>query len=237
MGALFPVTLQGATHRRRGKTLAGPIDLTLDGQGACMVIGPNGAGKSTLLKLIHGTARLSAGHIDWACGTKAARHEQAFVFQSPVMLRRSVLDNIAYPLRLRGVDRTQARHRAGEWASRVGLGPMLERQATVLSGGEQQKLALARALITSPQLLFLDEPCAALDGQATRDIETILSEACAAGTALIMATHDMGQARRMGTRVLFLLGGKILEDSPADEFFTAPKTPQAQALLNGDIVT
>lgn len=233
---LFPMTAKGIESRRRGQVLVGPIDLTLDGTGACVVVGPNGAGKTTLLRLLHGTARLSAGRIDWACATDEARHHQAFVFQRPVMLRRTVMENLIYPLRLRGVPQAQARDRARDWAARVGLADMLDRSAPVLSGGEQQKLALARALISEPKVLFLDEPCAALDGRATREIEEILTQAKSNGTRLILSTHDMGQARRLADQVLFLLGGRIHEIGPAEVFFNRPETPQARAFLRGDIV-
>jgi tungstate transport system ATP-binding protein len=236
MTQLFPMQAKGIESRRRGQVLVGPIDLTLDGQGASVVIGPNGAGKTTLLRLLHGTARLSAGQINWACPTDEARHHQAFVFQRPVMLRRTVMENLVYPLRLRGTPVADARTRARDWAVRVGLEKMLDRAAPVLSGGEQQKLALARALIAEPKVLFLDEPCAALDGRATREIEEILAHAKATGTRLILSTHDMGQARRIGDEVLFLLGGRIHESGSVDRFFNGPETPQAQAFLRGDIV-
>lgn len=236
MSDLFPLAVSGATSRRAGKTLVGPVDLTLGPNGITVVIGPNGAGKTSLLQMLHGIARLSAGSINWACPIEEAQNRQAFVFQRPVMLRRSVLDNIAYPLRVRGISRKQAHLQARDWAERVGLGGMLDRQATVLSGGEQQKLALARALVTRPDLLFLDEPCASLDGCAMRDVEQILQTAKASGTRLIMSTHDMGQARRMADEVLFLLGGRIHERGPATVFFNAPQTHQGRAFLNGDIV-
>tara|TARA_R110002049_G_scaffold188402_2_gene356814 strand:- start:26396 stop:27109 length:714 start_codon:yes stop_codon:yes gene_type:complete len=236
VSALFPMQANGIESRRRGQVLVGPIDLALDGQGACVVIGPNGAGKTTLLRLLHGTARLSAGQIRWACPTDEARHHQGFVFQRPVMLRRSVMENLIYPLRLRRVPMAQAREMARDWAGRVGLDQMLDRTATVLSGGEQQKLALARALITEPKVLFLDEPCASLDGRATREIEDILTTAKAAGTGLILSTHDMGQARRLADKIVFLLGGRVHESGPADTFFNHPQTPQAGAFLRGDIV-
>ncbi|MCH2094764.1 MAG: ATP-binding cassette domain-containing protein [Rhodobacteraceae bacterium] len=236
MSNLFPLRVRGAKTLRRGLSLVGPVDLDLDENSTCVVIGPNGSGKTSLLTLLHGTARLSSGSIDWACGTQEARHHQAFVFQQPVMLRRTVEDNIAYPLTLRGTPKAKARRQAGIWARRVGLDAMLSRQATVLSGGERQKLALARALIASPRLVFLDEPCASLDGRATREIEKILTDARAAGTQLILSTHDMGQARRLADQVVFLLNGKVHECSPAKSFFTAPATPEARAFLNGDIV-
>lgn len=236
MSDLFPLAVRGAVASRRGKVLVGPVDLDLTGQGVCVVIGPNGSGKTTLLRLLHGAARLSAGDIRWACPTGEARHHQSFVFQRPVMLRRSVIDNIAYPVQVRGSGRAEARALARDWAERVGLGQMLDRPAPVLSGGEQQKLALARALIVGPRLLFLDEPCAALDGRAMREIEEILRAATASGTRLILSTHDMGQARRLADEVIFLLHGRVHESGPAAAFFDDPGTPQARAFLNGDIV-
>ena len=236
MSALFPLSVRAATTRRRGKQLVGPVDLDWDGQGTCVVIGPNGSGKTTLLRLLHGIARLAEGQIIWACPTAEARDAQAFVFQRPVMLRRSVAENLMYPLRLAGTPKAQAQQAADDWAERVGLGSMLDRPATVLSGGEQQKLAIARALIAGPQVLFLDEPTASLDGRATREIEEILHQARAGGTRLILSTHDMGQARRLGSRVIFLLNGRVHEDRPAVDFFDTPDTPEARAFLQGDIV-
>ncbi|RMF39439.1 MAG: ATP-binding cassette domain-containing protein [Alphaproteobacteria bacterium] len=236
MSDLFPLSVRGAGTRRQGRLLVGPVDLELAGQGACVVLGPNGAGKTTLLRLLHGAARLSLGEIRWACPTAEAQRRQAFVFQRPVMLRRSVLENIAYPLRMHGARRAEALARARDWAVRVGLGGMLDRQAPVLSMGEQQKLALARALIMTPDLLFLDEPCAALDGRATREIEAILTAAKQTGTRLIFTTHDIGQARRLADNVVFLLHGRVHEHAPAAVFFDRPETAEARAFLNGDIV-
>ena len=236
MNPLFPLIVRGAKTSRRGKVLVGPIDLELGGDGATVVIGPNGSGKTSLLSLLHGTARLTGGEIRWAVPLEEARHHQAFVFQRPVMLRRSVLDNIAFPLLVHGTSRAEARESARYWAGRVGLGKMLERWASGLSGGEQQKLALARALITSPKVLFLDEPCTALDGRATREIEEILHEIKAAGTRLILSTHDLGQARRLADEVVFLLHGQVRETSLAETFFNSPDTPEAQSFIRGDIV-
>ena len=236
MSGLFPLTVRAAQTSRRGRVLVGPVDLDVGAEGMLVLMGPNGAGKTTLLRLLHGAARLTGGQITWACGMAAARERQSFVFQRPVMLRRSVVENIAYPLLVRKVARGEARTKATEWANRIGLGDALDRQASLLSGGEQQKLALARALITGPQLLFLDEPTAALDGRAKREIEDILLAEKAAGTKLILSTHDLGQARRLADQVVFLLGGNIREEGQAPAFFDAPKTAEAQAFLKGDIV-
>ena len=236
MSSLFPMQVRGAATRRRGKRLVGPVDMDWDGQGTRVVLGPNGSGKTTLLRLLHGIARLHEGQITWACGTEPARHAQAFVFQRPVMLRRSVVENLMYPLTLRGVSKDKARGQAETWAVKVGLGDHLSRPAPVLSGGEQQKLAIARALIGGPELVFLDEPTASLDGRATREIEGILQDAVASGTRLILATHDMGQARRLAQDVVFLLHGRVHESGPAEGFFDAPRTAEARAFLKGDIV-
>ena len=236
MVSLLPMRAAGAETRRRGVTLAGPVDLTLDGDGITVVIGPNGAGKTSLLRMLHGIARLSAGRIDWACPLAQARRRQAFVFQRPVMLRRSVRDNVAYPLRLTGMARREARARAAVWVERVGLADAMDRVATQLSGGEGQKLAIARALVVEPEVLFLDEPCASLDGRATREVEAILTDARARGTRLVLSTHDMGQARRLADEVWFLLRGRLHEAGPAGRFLAGPSTAAAAAFLRGDIV-
>jgi tungstate transport system ATP-binding protein len=185
---------------------------------------------------MHGIDRLSAGHSHWAVPRHEADLAQSYVFQSPILLRRSALDNVAYPLIVHGLARGIARRKAMELIGEVGLGDAAGRPAHVLSGGEKQKLALARALVTRPQVLFLDEPTASLDGRATREIEGILTAVRLAGTKIVMATHDLGQARRIASDILFLLNGKVHESGPASGFFSAPTTPEAQAFLKGDIV-
>lgn len=231
---MLPLRVTGAMVRRRGKTLLGPVDLELAGTGLTVVIGPNGSGKTTLLRVMHGIERLTAGQIAWAVPMAEARQRQAYVFQQPTMLRRSVADNLAFPLRLSGQPQAQARKVAAEWACRIGLGDALDRPALRLSGGERQKLALARALIRSPKVLFLDEPCANLDGRATRDIEALLVEVRDTGTRIVLATHDMGQARRLATEGVFLRSGQVWESGTA--LLTAPQTPELAAFLKGDIV-
>ncbi|MEP2506527.1 MAG: ATP-binding cassette domain-containing protein [Paracoccaceae bacterium] len=225
-----------AVVKRRGKTLLGPVDMTISAGDFTIVLGPNGAGKTTLLRALHGLEKLAGGDVRWQVSILEARPRQAFVFQSPIMMRRSVRENLAYPLTLHGVPKSEAHAKAEVWAKKIGLGEALNQQAPLLSGGEKQKLALARALIRGPEVLFLDEPCANLDGRATREIEEILKNAQADGTRILMSTHDIGQARRLASDVVFLMGGKVIESGPSEEFFSAPRTHQAIALLNGDIV-
>ena len=236
MVAIYPISLTRAEVRKQGKRLLGPVDLTLAEKGVTIVLGPNGAGKSTLLKVLHGMERLRAGQRQWAVPDAEALPRQSFVFQTPVVMRRSVLENVAYPLLLRNESRIDARRQASDWLARVGLSAMAGQRASDLSGGERQKMALARALITEPDVLLLDEPCANLDGRATKDIEALLQEAQAGGLRIVMATHDLGQARRLATDVVFLHSGSLLEHSAATAFFQTPQTPQARAFLAGDIV-
>ena len=234
--SILPMTLTGAEVVRRGKRLLGPIDIEIGTRGCTVVMGPNGAGKTTLLRAMHGLERLSEGNKRWAVPEPQSRSAQAFVFQSPVMLRRNVIENLIYPLVIHGVTRKAALETAQGWLDRVGLGDAAKRRAAVLSGGERQKLALVRALIREPQVLFLDEPCANLDGAATREIEEILHTAKSGGIRILMATHDIGQARRLADDVLFIHHGRLHESGNVQTFFNQPQTPEAMAFLKGDIV-
>lgn len=233
---LLPVSVQAAEVRRRGKRLLGPVDVTLDGRGLTVVLGPNGAGKTTFLRMLHGLERLSAGRVTWDAPLDIAMRGQAFVFQTPIVLRRSVLENVAYPLVIRGMRKADAMDKTRSILATVGLADLAEMPATRISGGEKQKLALARALITDPKVLFLDEPCSSLDGTATKDIEAVLSTVVAQGMRVIMSSHDLGQARRLADEVLFFVNGKVNSFADAGAFFGAPETPEATAFLRGDIV-
>ncbi len=234
MTQMFPLTLNKVLVRRRGKVVIGPTDLVLDAGGPTIIIGPNGAGKTTLLRVMHGIERVTSGTVTWHHDDPA---QHAFVFQSPIVLRRSAADNLAYPLRLLGRPKAEIAHAVDHWLDRIGLTERAGNPATRLSGGERQKLAIARALIRKPQVLFLDEPCANLDGHTTRDIEALLQETSAAGTRLVMSTHDMGQARRLAHELIFVLHGKVHDVSNAEAAFARPQTEELAAFLRGDIVT
>ena len=234
--SLLPLVLKEACAHVRGKQLIGPVDLTISPKGFTVVMGPNGAGKTTLLRLMHGLQRLTGGSIEWAIDEAKTRRKQAYVFQTPIMMRRRVLDSIAYPLLLHGVPKQQAHKRAADCVNRFGLQKVMQNWAPSLSGGERQKLALARALIYRPEILFLDEPTANLDGRATREIEDILHQAQSEGTRIVMATHDMGQAKRMASEVVFVYDGKVHEHTQSARFFEGPKTKKAAAFIKGDII-
>lgn len=233
---ILPLILEDIELRRGGKRILGPVSLRLEGEGISVLMGPNGSGKTSLLRAMHGLERINRGRVIWQGDQVLARARQAFVFQSPILMRRSVVDCIAYPLLLDGVAKAAARRRAALMAGRVGLAEMLEQPAQVLSGGEKQKMALARALIREPEVLFLDEPCANLDGRSTREIEAILRVARDGGTRILMSTHDVGQARRMADDILFLYAGRLHETGSRATFFDAPKTPEAMAYINGELL-
>lgn len=234
--SILPLRLMEVSVKRRGKRLIGPIDFELSPKGLTIILGPNGSGKTTLLRVMHGVERISSGSVAWAVDEIEARHHQAYVFQAPIMLRRSVADNLRYPLQLAKAPKSDREQRLKEWAARIGFSGALKTPATRLSGGEKQKLALARALIRRPEVLFLDEPCANLDGPSTREIETLLQEALQAGTRVIMTTHDLGQAKRLASDAVFMLHGRVRESGIAADFFTKPKTPELQAFFRGDII-
>ena len=198
-----------------------------------VILGPNGAGKSLLLRLCHGLLRPSAGVVRWAAQTA---RRQAMLFQTPVMLRRSAAANIAYALAINGVPRAERPARVDKALARVGLEALARRPARALSVGEQQRLALTRAWAIEPEVLFLDEPTASLDPAGTRAIERAIDEVHGSGAKIIMTTHDLGSARRLADEVLFLHHGRLLEAGPAEEFFAAPKSREAAAFLEGELL-
>ena len=186
--------------------------------------------------MCHGLIQPTAGNITWQADEAAARKAQAMVFQRPVMLRRTVAANVDYALKLRGIPRNKRQTRITNVLSHVGLKRLKDSPAHVLSFGEQQKLALARAWALKPEVLFLDEPTASLDPAATHDVEEIIEAIHTEGTRIIMTTHDLGQARRMADEVMFLHRGRLLERAPAKKFFTKPDNDLAQAFLRGELL-
>jgi tungstate transport system ATP-binding protein len=157
------------------------------------------------------------------------------VFQRPIMLRRSAIANVTYGLKLAGVSRHERELRGRDVLDAVGLGPMAERPARVLSGGEQQKLALARAWSLGPEVLFLDEPTANLDPGSTRELETIVGQIHASGTKIVMTTHNLAQARRLGDEILFIAGGRLVERAPVERFFAQPASAEAAAFIRDEL--
>lgn len=237
-GSILPVASRGLTFARGGRQLLAGIDLSISGNGLTMIMGPNGAGKSLLLRVLAGLVEPDAGTVSWNGGApdRARAHRLAFVFQHPVLLRRSVLANMVYALKAAGVPRAERSRRALAALEQGSLARLAKSPARVLSGGEQQRLALVRALAARPQLLFLDEPTASLDPASTAAIETLVLDAAANGTRVLFVTHDIGQARRLADDVLFLCDGRVTESSPADAFFDQAASPEARDFLEGRLL-
>lgn len=234
---ILPLAVTDLGYAVDGKPLLAGLSFTLEPRRTTLVLGPNGAGKSLLLRLCHGLLRPSAGSIAWrGAGAEQAAAHQAMVFQRPVMLRRSAAANVDYALALRGVAAGRRPALVAEALERAGLGALAKRPARVLSGGEQQRLALARAWAVRPQVLFLDEPTSSLDPAATHAVEQLIGRIGEDGTTIIMTTHDLGQARRLADEVLFLHNGRLVEKSAAADFFRQPHSPEARAFIAGELL-
>ncbi len=217
------------------KSLIQGLNLQIDDTGISVILGPNGAGKSLLVRLLHGLIAPDSGSIYWngKALNLAVRKSQAIVFQKPVLLRRSVAANIEFVLKSSPHENQKT---CQQILQEAGLYAQRQQPARLLSGGEQQRLALARALATSPQVLFLDEPTASIDPGSTLQIENLLSRVSEAGVKLILVTHDIGQAHRLASDVLFMHHGRILEHTAAIDFFEQPRSEEARAFLQGELI-
>ncbi len=236
---MLPLTLEKLGFSAGGREIIRSINCEIAAGTRTVILGPNGAGKSVLMRLCHGLLTPTTGRVAWRVdGPSLARRRargQAMVFQRPVLLRRSAIANVIYALKLAGMSPTECRLRAEDVLEAVGLSTMAERPARTLSGGEQQRLALARAWALGPEVLFLDEPTANLDPNSTRDIEQIICAIHASGTKIIMSTHSLGQARRLGDEVFFLSEGRLAERASVDVFFKQPQSQDAVSFLRGEL--
>jgi tungstate transport system ATP-binding protein len=229
--SILPVSLRDVSFVAGGRTIIDRVTLELGAGPRTVIVGANGAGKSVLMRLMHGLLLPSAGSIAW--NSEGPQRRQAMVFQRPVLLRRSALDNVVYALKLARMPQPQ--EAAMKALADVGLSHLARRPARVLSGGEQQRLALARAWALRPQVLFLDEPTASLDPTARQAIEAAIDAIHAEGTKIVMITHNLGQARRLGDEILFLHQGRLVERAPVDRFFTQPASAEAAAFIKGEL--
>jgi len=232
----LPVVLENVSLRSGPTPILEDLNQTIAHGAPTLIVGPNGAGKTSLLRLCMGLTAPSSGRITWGGRTDRAPLRRAIVFQRPVMLRRSASANIAYALAQADVPRKARAARIAELLDRVGLAELAHRPARHLSSGEQQRLALARALARNPELLLLDEPTASLDPAATRGVEEIIAAAAQSGIKVVMASHDLGQVRRLAGEVIFLLRGRVHARETAHAFFGSPATAEAASFLRGDLV-
>jgi tungstate transport system ATP-binding protein len=230
---ILPLKLEDVFFAAGGRVIIERISAEIGAGPSTIILGANGAGKSVLMRLMHGLLAPASGKIVWSSANTARL--QAMVFQRPVLLRRSAIANVTYALKLARVPRAERERLALEALESVGLAGFAGRPAPGLWGGGQQRLALARAWALHPEVLFLDEPTASLDPTATREIERVIQAFDAAGTKIVMATHNLGQARRLGDEVLFLHQGRLVERAPVDQFFSRPASPEAAAFVKGEL--
>jgi tungstate transport system ATP-binding protein len=236
MSTLLPLRLSGVSFVAGGRTILDRIDAEIAAGPRTVILGANGAGKSVLMRICHGLLDASSGKVQWAeAEIPGQPRRQAMVFQRPVMLRRSALANVTYALKAAGLPRHERQLRARGALESVGLLPLADHPARVLSGGEQQRLALARAWALRPEVLFLDEPTANLDPSATKEVEAIIGAIHAVGTKIVMTTHNLGQARRLGDEVLFLHQGRLVERASVETFFKQPASGEADAFIKGEL--
>jgi tungstate transport system ATP-binding protein len=245
------LALDGVRFEIAGRRIIDDVTLAIGGAGKTIVLGPNGAGKSVLLRLCHGLLAPTSGTIAWqsagcdraespaahaptAGGARQPR--QAMVFQKPVMLRRSASANIRYALGLAGIHGAAADALCLRALARVGLSALAGQPARTLSGGEQQRLAIARAWALEPEVLFLDEPTASLDPAAAHAIERLILAIAASGTKIVMTTHHLPLAARIADEIVFVSEGRVLEQGPAERFFMQPQTAEAAEFVATEVV-
>jgi len=232
---LLPCSVRHLTYTVDNDSLVNDLSLDLKQGGLTVIVGPNGAGKSLFMRLLHGLVPATTGTIEWGStqNSNSARINQAMVFQRPILLRRSVQANIEFVLKSRS---KYSKEIVIEVLHTVGLENKLSTAAHLLSGGEQQRLALARALSLKPKVLFLDEPTANIDPASTMKIENVLRKTDMQGTKIILVTHDMPQAKRLADDVIFMHRGKIVEHTPANTFFKNPYSDIGRRFIAGELI-
>jgi tungstate transport system ATP-binding protein len=234
--AELPIAFEDVSFIANGVTILDRINLMLMAGSPTVLIGPNGSGKTTLLRMAMGLLAPSGGRITWAGRESHPPSRRGFMFQRPTMLRRSAAGNIRYALKAASVPRNLLDGRVDELLRRVGLDGLGGRPARRMSGGEQQHLALARALARDPAVLFLDEPTASLDPTATKAFEDVVQSIVAQNIKVVMSTHDLGEARRLAGEIVMLHKGRVIETATAVSFFNAPQSAEARKFLSGDLL-
>lgn len=236
-GAHAPLLcLRGAGVRFGDVVALSGIDLVLRRGERLALVGANGSGKTTLLRVLHGLQPCSEGRLEVALDARGRPPRQAMLFQRPFLLSLSAAANIRLALWLQRVPAAQRARICAEALEHVGLLDQARRPARALSGGQQQRLAMARAWALRPELLFLDEPTASLDPGAKRDVESLVARWAAQGLTVVISSHNLGQVKRLATRVLYLEGGRVLVDAPTDDFFKPGARHGGTAFLQGELI-
>jgi tungstate transport system ATP-binding protein len=229
MSAAPAIHLDGVSLALVGRVILDRLDLDVAAHGITALIGPNGAGKSVTLRVIDGLLRPDSGTVRLTPGRRA------FVFQRPALVRASAAANVALGLVALKLSRRERAERIAAALARVGLSERANDAATRFSGGEQQRLALARAWAMRPDLLLLDEPTASLDPAATETIESLITEMARTGTTVLLVSHNLGQVARLADETVVLAAGRAVERGPTRSVLFSPRTPEARAYLTGEL--
>ena len=236
------VELESVTKRFGDNVVLDDIDLTIDRGQAVVVAGPSGSGKSTMLRCINGLETVDGGDIRFdgksvpasGKGIYALRAEIGMVFQQfNLFPHKTVIDNITLgPIQVKGLSQSDATARATALLERVGIPEKKDALPADLSGGQQQRVAIARALAMEPKLMLFDEPTSALDPEMIREVLDVIRDLARSGMTMIVVTHEMGFAREVCDRIVFIDDGKIVEDAPPDEFFNHAKSDRAKEFVD-----
>lgn len=232
----IPIVFDRVTVTAGSLPILTDVSLELHAGSLTALLGPNGSGKTTFLRTAMGLVQQSEGRVTWGGRERAPPARRAFVFQRPVPLRRTTRGNVLFALATAGVASNERRTRADALLDSVGLGHKAAVPARRLSGGEKQRLAFARAMARNPEVLFLDEPTANLDPQATKAIEDLIARIAASGVKVVMATHDLGSVRRLADEAVLIHRGQIVERGPASSLLSAPISQAARAFIAGELL-
>ena len=233
----LPLLMQDVTYKTQGAVLINNINLQITSSGSTIILGHNGSGKSLLLKLLHGVIQPSSGLVSWNNLTPITnQYWRTFLLQRPTFFNRSVLFNIEFVLRIADIPSNERKERYEQALEICGLTDLRNRSAHSLSGGELQKLSLARAWVLRPSVVLLDEPTVALDPPSVIGFEDIIQQFKQSHTKVIMTTHDLAQAKRLADEIVFIDRGEILEQSNAEKFFSGPTSSQAQNFISGKLL-
>lgn len=232
----FPLRMENVSYSINEATLIRNLDLEINSDGTSIILGHNGAGKSLLLKLFHGVIKPNHGKVTWnSQHPNIYQYWRTFLLQRPTFFNQSIEYNIEFVLRIAGIDKNQHKKRCEQALEVCGLTHLRQRNTRSLSGGELQKVSLARAWVLEPSVILLDEPTVALDPPSVISFESIIQQFVNSGSKIIMTTHDLSQAERLANEIIFIDKGTLIEQSDALNFFAGPSSNQAQKFVSGEL--